>query len=778
MSSIWIDEENRRKDITSLFAEQWKKAREQTNVGPSQWTPVWLEHKFFTQLNRFCANISRLLRYQRVEFLLSPPIIKNTIQNRIDSTPQLVAGAYRNSDHQKDPRILSKIDNWTRGLRKILEFGEPWSVIQKRIDRYSSSLEKEGSEKQKLMNDYIDYSFLATVIAALSGIVNTKESRGAAAIMDHFMEMIKDGQVNHEAATPKNHGHIEVKNLIGTARKSGIKGFSLRVVLRAIIKYNNEKLLFELPITDDFRRKILESVSEELDNKEFIFKNKKISIENSIVLIEKAFSIIEYTSNLSSCGDIALIRKFITDNIQKFSTTAISLLFGAPVTSYPFWLGAGTAISPSQTIILYPNIRKSESLSFGKNNKMINSLSLRTYEFIATHESKRALLPDLDQRRIIHSMILVNVRQEDKTYQWNAVLRLMNRYEPSDDNFRLHMYVDNDSNRIDSPILNLSQYESYKDEHEILLELNKLILKILVDLANDVVIPYSNYFGFGSMVKLPIIKTQDEYPWPIPRLISRQIAKSIRYMENDDSPNVLVIQGMPGTGKFTMAKYLAGRLVNHRSKPEIFNPAFAASGDDSSRCKEIKNIRSNAKFGVLILHEPGQFSYLTQKLIWELFIKDHQEINWNCSNTSSKKKGFLIIVTSVSFELLFHQGKIRSDLFQWFNSFEVMELPSLQGWHNDDVIEALHKHCSYKDPSLELPTLHEETCKALDQWPWPTNLRSLEQLVDILFKNVTRKYVEIPEKIQLEDDNVMEALKELSHLTGIHRQQKTQGCGE
>lgn len=203
--------------------------------------------------------------------------------------------------------------------------------------------------------------------------------------------------------------------------------------------------------------------------------------------------------------------------------------------------------------------------------------------------------------------------------------------------------------------------------------------------------------------------------------------------------NVL-ITGETGTGKEIFARTIHANsprargpfvVVDCASLPEQLVESILfghARGAFTGAAADRKGLIELADGGTLFLDETGELPLETQKN----FLRVLQERTYR---PLGKEKEFrsnfrLIAATNRDLEALVHQGLFRSDLFFRINSFHI-HLPPLREREKDiDKLAASTVFSICRRNKLAIKGILPETLEILSAYPWPGNVRQLENVLE------------------------------------------------
>lgn len=219
---------------------------------------------------------------------------------------------------------------------------------------------------------------------------------------------------------------------------------------------------------------------------------------------------------------------------------------------------------------------------------------------------------------------------------------------------------------------------------------------------------------------------------------SRELLNYLQRVGPADVP--VLINGETGTGKELVARYLhtasgrkgafvavnCGAINENLAESELFgHEAGAFSGAVGRRAGWFEE----ADGGTLFLDEIGDLpTPLQVKLLRAL---QEQEIVRVGSRKPIKVDFRLVTATNVDLEQAVEAGTFRLDLFYRINVAQVQVLP-LRERPLDilPLVEHFRRHYSQRLKIVE-PMLSEAATQALLQYPWPGNIRELENVVHL-----------------------------------------------
>ncbi|MCX8031272.1 MAG: sigma-54 dependent transcriptional regulator [Thermodesulfovibrionales bacterium] len=273
-------------------------------------------------------------------------------------------------------------------------------------------------------------------------------------------------------------------------------------------------------------------------------------------------------------------------------------------------------------------------------------------------------------------------------------------------------------------------------------------------LSSQIKYDYSNIVG-----KHPFIKT---------------IIQEIKMIANSRS-NVLIL-GETGTGKELIARAIhynsdralfpfiainCGAIPEHLLESELFGHVKGAfTGAIHSK----KGLFEEANRGTIFLDEIADLNlHLQVKL---LRVLDDREIRPIGSLQSKKIDVRIIAATNIDLHSAVKEGKFREDLYYRLKVI-TLKLPPLRERGGD--IELLAKHFLEKfSKELDKPvkTISEEALSILKKYPWPGNIRELQNIIEravLLCETNTIEAKHLPDEIKnLEEDIIEETSLPLS----------------
>lgn len=214
--------------------------------------------------------------------------------------------------------------------------------------------------------------------------------------------------------------------------------------------------------------------------------------------------------------------------------------------------------------------------------------------------------------------------------------------------------------------------------------------------------------------------------------------------------NVLIV-GESGTGKELAARSIhaqsqrAGRPfvpVNCGAVPEnLFeNELFGhAKGAFTDACVPRRGVVSEAEGGTLFLDEIGVISpFIQVKLLRLLQEKEYKPLG-DCKNYSADIR--IIAATNQDLQELMATGKFREDFFYRINIVSI-EIPPLRKRKEDIPILVEHFFEKYShEYNRPVPAITPGAMKALVAFPWPGNIRELENKIQQIIVLSTRKVI-------------------------------------
>lgn len=205
-----------------------------------------------------------------------------------------------------------------------------------------------------------------------------------------------------------------------------------------------------------------------------------------------------------------------------------------------------------------------------------------------------------------------------------------------------------------------------------------------------------------------------------------------------------LIRGQSGTGKEHLARYI--HLKSGRKNRDIITINCSALGDNllESRLfgyakgaftgadKDQAGLFEQANGGTIFLDEIGDISpYMQQSL---LRVIQEGEVMRVGENTTREINVRIIAATNRDLEQMCADGDFRWDLYYRLVVTE-LELPSLQERGREEIREMLKFFLKSKSGKFKrkLLKLEKETREAILGYPFPGNLREMENLVENLY---------------------------------------------
>jgi len=219
---------------------------------------------------------------------------------------------------------------------------------------------------------------------------------------------------------------------------------------------------------------------------------------------------------------------------------------------------------------------------------------------------------------------------------------------------------------------------------------------------------------------------------------SRQLLEYLQRVGPSDVP--VLINGETGTGKELVARYLhsasgrtgrfvavnCGAIYENLAESELFgHEAGSFSGATGRRAGWFEE----ADGGTLFLDEIGDLPLPLQvKLLRAL---QEQEIVRVGSRKPIKVDIRLVTATNIDLEQAIDAGNFRLDLFYRINVAQVQVLPLRE--RPLDILPLVEHFRSQYSQRLKIaePMLSEAATAALLEYPWPGNIRELENIVHL-----------------------------------------------
>jgi transcriptional regulator with PAS, ATPase and Fis domain len=202
--------------------------------------------------------------------------------------------------------------------------------------------------------------------------------------------------------------------------------------------------------------------------------------------------------------------------------------------------------------------------------------------------------------------------------------------------------------------------------------------------------------------------------------------------------NVLLL-GETGTGKELVANMIHELSIRRRNnfiklncaaipdsliESELFGYNKGAfTGANSSKPGKIEMTNG----GTLFLDEIGEMSIDVQiKLLRVLQYKEIERIG---SNKPLKVDFRLITATNKDIEKCINEGRFREDFYYRINIFPI-RIPSLRERKSDipDLVDYLVKK-TCRELNIKQPSIEKDVYKKLQSYPWPGNIRELENII-------------------------------------------------
>ncbi|AJO78592.1 sigma-54 dependent transcriptional regulator [Pseudomonas chlororaphis] len=219
---------------------------------------------------------------------------------------------------------------------------------------------------------------------------------------------------------------------------------------------------------------------------------------------------------------------------------------------------------------------------------------------------------------------------------------------------------------------------------------------------------------------------------------SRQLLEYLQRVGPSDAP--VLINGETGTGKELVARYIhsvsgrsgafvavnCGAISEHLAESEFFgHEAGSFSGAAGRRAGWFEE----ADGGTLFLDEIGDLPLPLQVKL--LRVLQEQEVVRVGSRKPIKIDIRLVTATNVNLEQAVEAGNFRLDLFYRINVAQVAVLPLRE--RPLDILPLVEHFRKLYSARLNItePMLSESATQALLDYPWPGNIRELENVVHL-----------------------------------------------
>ena len=206
------------------------------------------------------------------------------------------------------------------------------------------------------------------------------------------------------------------------------------------------------------------------------------------------------------------------------------------------------------------------------------------------------------------------------------------------------------------------------------------------------------------------------------------------------STSTVLIEGKSGTGKELVAKAI------HYNSPRNSRPFVAINcsaitetlleselfghmkGSFTGAVANKKGLFEEAQGGTIFLDEIGEISAALQVKLLRV-LQDH-EIRRVGGNQSLKVDVRVIAATNRDLAEAVRQKEFRDDFYYRLNVVTI-HLPALRERVEDIPILAQHFLAKYtKESGAAVTQISKETMRALMQYPWPGNIRELENVIE------------------------------------------------
>ena len=230
--------------------------------------------------------------------------------------------------------------------------------------------------------------------------------------------------------------------------------------------------------------------------------------------------------------------------------------------------------------------------------------------------------------------------------------------------------------------------------------------------------------------------------------IIRTLRDTVEQLAKTDSP--VLFAGESGTGRKDFARYIHSRSVRADS-PLVILPSAALTNNNAEvqllgkeNGGDVYNgYFEQAKNGTLIINELTDLCESAQKLV--LSVLEQGEFFRASGRTPVALQARIIATVSVDYEKLIANGELRRELVSGMKSMPV-NIPPLREYAQD-VPELLNYYVNRLVDSEDLAFRRFSVAaqNRLRNYPWPNNLRELENLVHSLLLSNTEEEISLEE---------------------------------
>ena len=222
----------------------------------------------------------------------------------------------------------------------------------------------------------------------------------------------------------------------------------------------------------------------------------------------------------------------------------------------------------------------------------------------------------------------------------------------------------------------------------------------------------------------------------------RQQAKQLAELidKNKDTKPVVPIMGEPGSGKGVLARYFH-QISQRRDQPFVHVDCAALPEDMvetelfgqevftvEEKLKARPGLMEAAEEGTLFLDEISTLSLSTQTKL--LNVLERRQLRRLGSTKEIPVKAMVMVATNRNLNQLVEAGEFRADLYFRLNVVEI-EVPPLKA-RQQDIAELAQYFIEQfaRRYGVDQPRLAFDAMRQMQQYPWPGNIRELENVLE------------------------------------------------